>query len=528
MTDETSDNQVTQYSRKIVTEVGSGIEAGNLMLVLLNVEGNHIVSQSEGTLQIGDASLSSQSYKQVRELTIAQSTLGASSMTSDGFYMANAVLADKAGTSTTPIDASVTYRTLVPITTVYNSESAATAGAADQIYVERGMAKVTVNELASDFKLSGTGVTSYDASILGWTLDNTNSTSYLVKSTDFTDTFGSGDDAESLEYKDLVNQASGSVYRFIGGTAITWGTPGDYKYRTYFAKDPNYSENASLVSGYATDANYKEPSTTTVSKPQYCLENTFDVAHQNENQTTLVRLKVQSKTSSAEDLFELNGTKSTIYTRSTIDSYVKSIAVNYLKEQGLTTASTEDFENYTDDGGNSVKTVTYGGTLKDATITLQIKNTTEIQTKYSSYLDSDNLTLNSTVLTAIRDAFAAAYGKIAYYADGISYYTVRIKHFGDHPYCNWVNGVNGVGTGSVYPGVSSETLSDRAQCAKNWLGRYGVLRNNWYDITVGSIKYLGDPAPETPGTGTDDELDSYITFQINILSWAKRTQTADL
>lgn len=75
----------------------------------------------------------------------------------------------------------------------------------------------------------------------------------------------------------------------------------------------------------------------------------------------------------------------------------------------------------------------------------------------------------------------------------------------------------GVNAGEVYP------TKDQAE---NWLGRYGVLRNNWYDITVQGVKGLGSATvPELTGT-TDDEFDSYIAVQINVLSWAKRTQGA--
>ena len=83
--------------------------------------------------------------------------------------------------------------------------------------------------------------------------------------------------------------------------------------------------------------------------------------------------------------------------------------------------------------------------------------------------------------------------------------------------------------GNIYPGVNG-TPTEKEQCAANWLGRYGVLRNNWYDIKVNSIKYLGDPTPKdfSGDPTTDDELDGYISAQIHILSWAKRTQAWDL
>lgn len=82
----------------------------------------------------------------------------------------------------------------------------------------------------------------------------------------------------------------------------------------------------------------------------------------------------------------------------------------------------------------------------------------------------------------------------------------------------WANGELGVGT-EVYPTPNAEA---------NWLGRYGVLRNNWYDITVEGVEGLGSPKVPTVTTDTDDELKSYIAVKINVLSWAKRTQGATL
>lgn len=115
---------------------------------------------------------------------------------------------------------------------------------------------------------------------------------------------------------------------------------------------------------------------------------------------------------------------------------------------------------------------------------------------------------------------SAAVGSMVCYKNGESYYTVRIKHFGND-LTPWNKGELGVAPGSIYPN------SDGKQ-AENWLGRYGVLRNNWYDIEVTGVKGLGSATvPELTNT-TDDELDSYIAVQINVLSWAKRTQSTVL
>ena len=110
--------------------------------------------------------------------------------------------------------------------------------------------------------------------------------------------------------------------------------------------------------------------------------------------------------------------------------------------------------------------------------------------------------------------------KVATYEYGISYYPVRIKHFGDDltPWKSTENPLPTVSTGA-YPSTNQ---------AANYLGRYGVLRNNWYNIDVTGIKKLGSPVvPEVTGD-TDDELAAYISVKINVLSWAKRTQSAIL
>lgn len=72
--------------------------------------------------------------------------------------------------------------------------------------------------------------------------------------------------------------------------------------------------------------------------------------------------------------------------------------------------------------------------------------------------------------------------KVATYENGISYYPVRIKHFGDD-LTPWKK------TEAPEPTVSGGAYPTANQAA-NYLGRYGVLRNNWYNIDVTGIKNL--------------------------------------
>lgn len=98
---------------------------------------------------------------------------------------------------------------------------------------------------------------------------------------------------------------------------------------------------------------------------------------------------------------------------------------------------------------------------------------------------------------------------ISTYANGESYYIARIKHFGD-VLTPWNSGAYG---------------TDNFK----YLGRYGMLRNNWYELNVQSVSGPGYPdvpvvKPNTP----DDEDDKYIKVSVKILKWAKRSQNVDL
>ena len=60
------------------------------------------------------------------------------------------------------------------------------------------------------------------------------------------------------------------------------------------------------------------------------------------------------------------------------------------------------------------------------------------------------------------------------------------------------------------------------------MGRYGVVRNNWYELEVNSIKGIGYAVIPPTNKVPDDVLDQYISVKINILSWAKRSQSEEL
>lgn len=104
--------------------------------------------------------------------------------------MANAPLANSQGGSVVPA-AGTTVTTLTDLTDkIYDTEAEAKLGTPAEVYVERGVAKVTLNK--GEVAKADNGTTDkVDFAISGWAIDNTNPTTYLVRSTKgFTDWMG--------------------------------------------------------------------------------------------------------------------------------------------------------------------------------------------------------------------------------------------------------------------------------------------------------------------------------------------------
>lgn len=453
------------------------------------------------------------------------------SFVQDGFFMTNAPLADKPGNTVKPTG---TIHTLTDVTkSVYTTKNEAQNAPAADIYVERGVAKVTFSE-GTTGNLSGEefqkGGNKLSYKIIGWNLDVTNKESYLVRNVR-----GLNSTTWSLA-SDNVNWTAtpapqGNRYRFVGSdplTAValvnsaTGGTTmgSATYYRTYWGKDPNYqSSDPDYLTG--TDRKFNDLSETPklsnefgLAHPQYCFENTFDVENQNQSQTTRVVVAVQlylnpstTGTPTAANLYAFNDDRSKVYSESDMQKRVKAAILN--------NANDDIMKNYTGTDkitADDVTTLTFT-TRDDAKGTIAVKS---FEIKKGTYTYTSD--------AARVDAVNEEIGTIVEYHNGVAYYPIRIKHFGNMS-TPWEAGKNGVTAGDIYPGYNEG----------KYLGRYGVLRNNWYDLSVSGITGLGSATvPEVPGKnpGTtdtpDDEFYNYISVRINILSWARRTQVEEL
>lgn len=535
------DPQVTQVSTKVVQQVTGDVAVGDQMLVILNANGLISVDDDAHTLQVmKGTTLTSFTgtitnlYTQADGWFASTNGLDCGAMDDNGFYMANAVLTDQTTAATETQMNAASERLLVPISAVYDSKeaatAAATAGNADQIYVERGMAKVTMEGDITTPTLSASkidGTIALTGEVTGWTIDNCNPNSFLVRQPGLTE-------FKSLKSNSTVSGAA--VYRYFGTTAITEGSPATFKYRTYFAKSANYDKSGIDASTPTFSLNRVTSSTTFSTafgdeNPQYCFENTFSVDDQDVNKTTLVQVAIQAKATTAEDLFTLRSNKSTIYTETSLETVIRNEVLDYLKEKNAFNTTAPGSFSATDITIEfSDETTPTAGEITIAKLTPSSAVKGIIKTDFLTDNDFNSTATDNTTTTDIDEsiynvlaAANVAVGKIERYLNGVSYYNIRIKHYGDvlTPWKN--NETPQPSIGTIYPAGDNRN--------NNYLGRYGVLRNNWYNLKVKSIRSLGEATPRTinwPGT-PDDELDSYITFQINVLSWAKHvTQNAEL
>lgn len=478
-------NVTTSY--KIVEEVSKPTSASDKIyaLVVVNGKASGILTGSDDQWSVKGNQLSSgtTTYTELAQYALANTDLGTiANATGKGcFLMTNAPLYTNPGGTKNPTGGSVITLTEINPNKIYPTEAEAQNNSAGDVYVERAVAKVTVTANATEGDLTSNSSISYE--IKGWALDVTNTTSNLVRQVD--------DSWWTLNYN--------NDYRFVGSSPVS----ADGLYRTYWGIDPNYDKAGSFVT---LAKNTVDPmSLKAVNASDYCLENTFNLSQMNENQTTRVFVAAAldvNKDGTYNDFYVFDNEKSTILDKDGITAKVKSAylsnpTVVETVKANLKGGETFDetcidvtFDNKIDNGGFSkVLEVTVNATGQD-----KFENET-----VPTDLQADN---NQGIIDAINAAH-----KIACYKGRLSYYDAKIQHFGDQT--PWTSGSYGSNNNA-------------------YLGRYGVLRNNWYSINVTGIKEIGDPeVPEIYNT-PDDPEESWISVSINILSWAKRSQSVDL
>lgn len=398
----------------------------------------------------------------------------------NGFYMANAPLFK---------DNNVTTLVAIDKDKIYPTEEQAAKSAATDVYVERGLAKVSLGTGTTTAK-TVTGVTykGDKVTINNWALDVTNTKTFPIHNVD-----GLSDDYTEI----WSNTATASETN--GATTLRFvdNNPGTNVKRVYWGKDPNYdnkdNDKTALKAefNYVANANVKEDP----AKPLYCLENTFNLANMKQGQTTRVVFKATYKPASLPDgetTFYKIGKNTAIWSKDNLETEIKAAVASVVSgAAGKTTVTLNAPKN----------DITAAGTHYITADNIIVK-TSETET---ATIDKDQITAINTQLGLNEKKKVG----ISTYEGGESYYIARIKHFGD-ALTNWKSGTYGENN-------------------LEYLGRYGVLRNNWYVLTVQSVSGPGYPSvPDVKPNTPDDEDDKYINVSVKILDWAKRSQDVNL
>lgn len=398
----------------------------------------------------------------------------------NGFYMANAPLFK---------DNNVTTLVAIDKDKIYPTEEQAAKSAATDVYVERGLAKVSLGTGTTTAK-TVTGVTykGDKVTINNWALDVTNTKTFPIHNVD-----GLSDDYTEI----WSNTATASETNGATTQRFVDNNPGTNVKRVYWGKDPNYDNkdndktalNAEF--NYVANANVKEDP----AKPLYCLENTFNLANMKQGQTTRVVFKATYKPASLPDgetTFYKIGKNTAIWSKDNLETEIKAAVASVVSgAAGKTTVTLNAPKN----------DITAAGTHYITADNIIVK-TSETET---ATIDKDQITAINTQLGLNEKKKVG----ISTYEGGESYYIARIKHFGD-ALTNWKSGAYGENN-------------------LEYLGRYGVLRNNWYVLTVQSVSGPGYPSvPDVKPNTPDDEDDKYINVSVKILDWAKRSQDVNL
>ena len=391
----------------------------------------------------------------------------------DGIFMANAPMYN--GTTTEPT-------TLVDIKGVYASKEEAQAKPATTIYVERGLAKVTMKDFKTEgYKVADGTYTNAKVEIKNWQLDVTNNSTYPVHQIGGLSlaTTGFADIWKTDRFYDKSSTAFKRVY---------WGVDPNYN-------NADYQDLANCKTAFKMIENKDVTGAAGDANPQYCLENTFDLDNMKQGQTTRVVFKAvftPNGFTTVQTFYKI-GNNTDIWKEADLKQQIKTVALNVM---GITTPEEQAKYDVDLSKGTNISGKAGQHLIEAANIT------------YSGEAASSQVTDDNVDKINKKLGLSAETG-ISTYLNGEAYYIARIKHFNE-----------------MTPWKAGEVYGSKNE---KYLGRYGVLRNNWYELSVNKVSGLGYPdVPEVKPTLPDDENDQYISVSVKILSWAKRSQKVDL
>lgn len=405
--------------------------------------------------------------------------------TSDNLVMTNApVCNERGGAVAPPAAAQITTLAKLDRSKIFATEAGAQAEPAGEAYVERAAAKITVTAtMADEDAIKADANVKYSKASIKWAVNNENKAYYNARQMR----------AEWLGY--AADGAEGTVnpdtkFRFLSGSAIHTGVV-----RTYWAEDMNYDNDD--ITGFKTIPAAADITTLAKDgKSVYVTENTFDVNNQKEKNTT--GLSISATFNDGKDFYIASTYgDNMILQRADDASTAKETVADYIKK-------------YLRNNNSAFKAWLESGAT-DFAVTMNDNDVTGTATV---------ATVSGTGLPAgITPEYINGLITFKFYKGGVAYYNLLIKHFGDveTPWNREKHTENTIA--GIYNAEAPATPES------NFLGRYGIVRNNWYRIQISGINQIGDPIVVTPGETPDDKTRNYLSVKIHILPWALRTQS---
>lgn len=409
------------------------------------------------------------------------------------FVMSNAPLASANNGS-----GSVTTLAEIDPSLFATTEADALAAPACYVYLERAAAKVTTSlDAGLDMHIKGNTNIDFAPSDFYYSLYNYNTGCYLIRQMD----------AAWLPY-------NGTAKRFVESARLL-----NNRYRTYWATDINYGNSTGLT------ANMK--GWKSMGESDYCAENTFEVGKMQDDCSTSVLVALQ-----------LNGGNPFYTTSVTGSDVIYQMPANDVTEEG--TSASESFARKRSTKVSSAKTIdeylrqwlmetnssfrnwvnTYAaGESKHVIIAVESKDA-------NFGLTDAKVTAVTQTARAAGSAGANAFDalnlktycdnniKILFYEHGWCYYRVLIRHF-DDTQTPWSS------TAAMMDNSTDQAYGgDEA----SYLGRYGVVRNNWYNININSVTHVGSPIIPPLTTNADDKVEQLLNATLRISGWEKHDQ----
>lgn len=433
----------------------------------------------------------------------------------DGYFlMTNATLADGNTTSATLFhlpEMSPNY--------FFPTESESRGNPAAHICVERLAAKTTVEDgitySAGEASILGNNYAKFASTDLSFALDNYNTKSYA--------------------YRHL---SAVSYPRFVETVPVTPHAP--LAYRTYWGEDINYNNLTTNLTNYTNVS----PTWKAMGTSEYCAENTFDVEHMQDNYTTSVLVRLQ-----------LNGGGNFYTTSVTGSDIVFQPPHTEISEEGTSAEASFSPVRHSpcQSAANTFRSavVTYDGTntatIDDYLRTWLVEQSSALRTWLRNYAGNEpkhlritfsnnattgraTATLSQTAQTSGSTGYTQFEGMKAslqsllngltlyYYQSGYCYYRVLIRHF-DDTQTPWSS------TAAMEDNTTLWVYGNGTDTYNNdYLGRYGMVRNNWYDISITSVTHIGSPIIPPLTTDADDKVEQLLNATLSISGWEAHDQ----